>query len=210
MMRRTNSDQLLTQSHTTTMTPPTRRMSDFPGLTPQTLPGHHEENSPAWSAVHHDFQRRLNRFGIRLSEDNGNPTSSVSDRPTVNTRGGAGTTFDSYSGHAKHASLDTDTVFARKFEALSMPSYMNGKDARVEALERQLAQARVEARGWREKCEDRERRLRESYEEGMEWRMKYEDLYSAVIRDQRPRDEFQPEEYFRTSSKLRGTTKSLG
>ena len=91
-----------------------------------------------------------------------------------------------------------------------MPSYMNGKDARVEALERQLAQARVEARGWREKCEDRERRLRESYEEGMEWRMKYEDLYSAVIRDQRPRDEFQPEEYFRTSSKLRGTTKSLG
>jgi hypothetical protein len=214
MMRRTNSDQLPTQSHTTTMAPPTRRRPDFPLFTSQTLPdpqhtGHNEENSPAWSAVHHDFQRRLNRFGIRLSEDNGNPTSSVSDRPTVHTRGGAGTTFDSYTGHAKHASLETDTVLARKFEALTMPSYMNGKEAIIEALERQLSQARMEARGWKEKCEDRERRLRESYEESMEWRMKYEDLYSAVIRDQRPREEFQPEEYFKTSSKLRGNTKSL-
>lgn len=210
MMRRTNSDQLPTQSHTTTMAPPARRMSDFPGFTPQTLPGHHEEHSPAWSAVHNDFQRRLNRFGIRLSEDNGNPTSSVSDRPTVHTRGGAGTTFDSYSGHAKHASLDTDTVFARKFEALSMPSYTNDKDARIEALERQLSQARMEARGYKEKFEDRERRLDESYKESMKWRMKYETLYRDVILDQRPGDGFQPEEYFRTSSKLRGTTKSLG
>jgi hypothetical protein len=212
MMRRTNSDQLPTQSHTTTMAPPTRRRSDFPLFTTQTLPdpqyaGNHEENSPAWSAVQHDFQRRLNRFGIRLSEDNGN---SVSDKPTVHTRGGAGNNLDSYTGHAKHASLETDTVLSRQFEKLSMPSYLNGQEARIEALERQLSQARVEARGWKEKCEDRERRLRESYEEGMEWRMKYEDLYSAVIRDQRPREEFQPEEYFKTSSKLRGNTKSLG
>ncbi|OSS45211.1 hypothetical protein B5807_09293 [Epicoccum nigrum] len=215
-MRRTNSDQLPTQSHVTTMTPPIRRMADFTRFTSQTLPdsqfpGHREEDAPAWSSVQHDFQRRLNRFGIRLSEDNSHSIPSVSDKPTVYTRGRAGVALDSYTGHAKHASLETDTVLSRKFGALSMPSYTNGNEARIDALERQLSQARMEARGWKEKCETQERRLRESCEETMGWRMKYEDLYSAVIRDQQSQPEFQPQEYFKTSSKvLRKGSNSLG
>lgn len=216
IMRRTNSDQLPTQSRTTTMTPSTLHMAEFPRFTPQTFPdpqhpGQREEDAPAWSAVQHDFQRRLNRFGIRLSEDNGSPAPSTSNKPTVHTRGGAGATFDSYTGHAKHASLETDTVLARKFETLSMPSYVNSKEAKIEALERQLSQARAEARGWKEKCEAQERRLRESYKETMGWRMKYEDLYTDFMMDQRSQPEFQPEEYFKTSSKgLRGNSMSLG
>ena len=198
-------------------------MADFTRPTPQTLPdpqhpGQREDGALAWSSVQHDFQRRLSRFGIRLSEDNNDSTSSASNRPTVHTRGGAGAALDNYSGHAKHASLETDILLPRKFEALSMPSYMNGQEARIEELEQQLSQARAEARNWREKCEAQERKLRESYGETMEWMKKYEDLYSAVIRSQRPCDEyqpelrpdFQPEEYFKTSSRLRGNSKSLG
>ncbi|KAF2627134.1 hypothetical protein BU25DRAFT_69875 [Macroventuria anomochaeta] len=155
---------------------------------------HHNEPSPGWSAVQHDFERRLSRFGIKVSEDNNNPASNTSNKPIAQSRAAAHAIMDRYN--LDTAPRDIVALISRteEFPPLEAPTMAcfskNKKETKVETLERQLRQAQTEAQIWKEKSETQECELRVSYGETMEWRMKYEDLYSAIIqaRELQPRD----------------------
>ncbi|KAF1928067.1 uncharacterized protein M421DRAFT_167098 [Didymella exigua CBS 183.55] len=165
-------------------------------------PKHYLESSPEWSAVH-DFERRLSRNGIKMSETSNNHASGIAAQPVVQERGGAGSILDGYvranaqrSNH--HVSRSEDFP---PLEAPVIASFTNTKkETKVETLERQLRQAQAEAHVWKARSENQEHNLGVSYEETMEWRMKYEDLYSAVLRGM----ETEP-----TTEHKKGTTKSL-
>ncbi|KAF9694623.1 hypothetical protein EKO04_007605 [Ascochyta lentis] len=114
---------------------------------------HQFDTTSNWSAVQHEFERRLSRFGIKLSEANDSPVSNMpNDFPPLET--------------------PTMACFTN-----------GKREPKFETMERQLRQARTEAQIWREKANARDHDLRASYKETMEWRMKYEDLYSAMIQN---------------------------
>jgi len=177
------------------------RSSTKPHSDPQDLAAQHKP-TPGWSAVHYDFEQRLSRFGIKVSE--GKTLSDLANESVVQSRGGAHTIVDGYS----HDTAFQNTQLPRDeaFPPLKVPtplSLTNSKrEARFDSLEQLLRQARAETQSWKEKCEARENDLHASYGEIMKWRMEYENLYSAVIRDQ----EIRP----RKAPTKRQGTKSLG
>ncbi|KAJ4379813.1 hypothetical protein N0V86_004997 [Didymella sp. IMI 355093] len=164
---------------------------------------HYLKSPPEWSAVH-DFERRLSRNGIKVSETGSSHTSKVTMQPVVRQRNGALSILDEYaqpnaqrSNH--HASRSEDFP---PFEAPTMASFMNiDKQTKMDALERQLRQAQAETKIWQERFERQEQNLHTSYKETMEWRKRYEDLYSALIWGQDTGLREMPK---------RGATKSLG
>lgn len=188
-------------AYVATMRSPARRKIEFPQFVAQDRPdsqilGYRATGSSRWFAEQYDFERRLSRFGITISEDNGDTTDSLPEAPAVCTRGGAGDTLDGFTRNGKQTdttSLETGAKITREHEGplivyspIRNFSPNRNKETTIETLERQLQHARVEARIWKEKCEAKERNLREAYKESMDWRMKYENLYRDVIRDQVP------------------------
>lgn len=175
-----------------------------PRSDPQKLK-HHHEPTPGWSAVH-DFERRLSRNGIKMSEANGNYASITAAQSTVQYRGGAGAILDGYARDSAQRGGRHHVSRSEGFPSLEAPtlaSFTNTKkETEMEALDRQLRQAQAEAQIWKQRSEKQERDLDASYKETMEWRMKYEDLYSAVIQGLGPRTE--------TLRAKRVGTKSLG
>lgn len=168
----------------------------------------HDDPKPGWSAVQHDFERRLSRFGIKVSEtrDKSGASNSEERIPIVSAPVDTHAMTD---GHRRQtmtrsiAGLTTKMEDYPLFEAPTMASFANNrKESRLEAAERQLRQALAEAQIWRDKYEVREHDLRASCRETMEWRLKYEDLYSTVLQDR----DLSPQEFF----ERRKDTKSLG
>jgi hypothetical protein len=164
---------------------------------------HYLKSPPEWSAVH-DFERRLSRNGITISETGSSHTSKVTMQPIVPQRNGAFSIPDGYAQsnaqRSNHHASRSEDFPPRK--APTMASFTNTKkETKVDALERQLRQAQAETKVWQERSERQEQNLHTSYEETMEWRMKYEDLYSAVIQGQDTKLREMPK---------RGATKSLG
>lgn len=163
----------------------------------------HLKSSSEWSVVY-DFERRLSRNGIKVSETSGNHISDAWTQPVVQERGGAFLILDSYTRASAqrshhHASRSEDFP---PLEAATIAAFANTKkETNVEVLERQLRQTQAEALVWKRQSENQERELRASCKETMEWRMKYEDLYSAVL---------QGREAELTEKPKRGITKSLG
>lgn len=159
---------------------------NFPAIEPQTASHeveHSTRASPGWSAEH-DFERRLNRNGIKISEASDINASKATVQPAVQQRGGAFSILDGYTRanahRANHYVSRSETFLP--LETATMASFTNDKkETKVEALERQLHQAQTEAQVWKRQSERREQDLRASCKETMEWRMKYEDLYSAVL-----------------------------
>ena len=152
-------------------------------------PQHPERNyepTSGWSSVQHDFERRLSRFGIKISKANSDPASSTSNNPIVQSRAGAHAIIDNYNHTTATRDMAPSMSRAKDFPPLETPtmaSFTNKRETKLEGVERRLQQAQVEAQIWKEKCEAQERDLRVSYSETVEWRMKYEDLYSAIIQD---------------------------
>lgn len=161
---------------------------------------------PGWTAAQHDFQQRLNRLGITVSESKRDAPSDTLNDPVVRTRGGAYIMLDRFARGTKAGEAATKSVRNEDFPSTEHPAMTslinNERQSKVDALERQLRQARSEVQMWKEKCEAQERDLRMSYGETMKWRMEYEDLYTAIIRDQ----EIQPPK----GVVKRHGTKSLG
>ena len=168
----------------------------------------HEPADFAYSAVQHDFERRLSRFGITISETSNNTASNASDKPIpfLRPRAGAQVILDSYNRDAQPMHFFQPVDTSEDFPSRGAPTIAcftsNNKETKIEVVERQLRQAQTEAKIWKEKAETQERNLRAAYMETMDWRMKYEDLYSAITQDQ----EIQPQEW----RKRHEGTKSLG
>lgn len=161
-----------------------------------------QKPAPGWSAVRYDFEQRLSRFGIKVSE--GKTLSDLANDSEVQTRGGAYTIVDgcNHDTASQNTQLPNDEAFP-PLKVTTPLSFTNSKrEARLESLEQQLRQAHTEVQSWKERCEAREHDLHASYGEIMKWRMEYENLYSAVIRDQ----EIRP----RKAPTKRQGTKSLG
>lgn len=177
-----------------------------PAIEPQPVaqePTHYAGTLPGWS-VKHDFERRLNRNGIKVSEARDSRDSKNTVQPVVQQRGGALSILDGYArikaNHAFHyASRSKDFP---SFQPATMASFTNTKkETKIEALERQLRQAHAESQVWKRHAERQEQDLRASCKETMDWRMRYEDLYSAVLQDVDIEPEVKPK---------RGATRSLG
>lgn len=151
--------------------------------------GNHPEATWRWSAVQHDFERRLGRYGIKISEAKSALTSDAPKLRGGHPRAGAHAIIDSYSfdGRQRNPNPLASTGASQVLDASTLAHFTNNRrESELETAERQLQQARVEANIWKEKYEAQGRNLRQSYNETMEWRMKYEDLYSAVIQNQIP------------------------
>ncbi|KAF3003785.1 hypothetical protein E8E13_010126 [Curvularia kusanoi] len=186
------------------MRSPARRKIDFPQSVAQIRPDPQipSTGSSRWFAEQYDFERRLSRFGVTLSEDNGDTTADLHEAPAACTRGGAGDTFDGFTRNGKQTdtrSLEMGAEITREHEGpliVYSPirnlsprrnySPNSPEEANTETLVRQLQRARAETQVWKTKCEARESMLREAYKESMDWRMKYENLYRDIIRDQVP------------------------
>ncbi|KZM27130.1 hypothetical protein ST47_g1730 [Ascochyta rabiei] len=176
-------------------TTPTDRLVNFTSSSAQAQPDlqpfqHHNDSTADWSAIQHDFERRLNRFGIKLSEADNDPASKNPRRPV--------SLVPAFTGPR---SITKEDIPLRRNP--TMACFTNSrKESKLESTEWQLRQARTEARIWKEKSEARDNDLRTSHKETMEWRMKYEDLYSAMIQNSEPRPHDLTEK--------REVTKSLG
>lgn len=166
---------------------------DFTGSTTQDRSLSHAkqqgEPSSKWFTVQHDFEQRLSRFGIKVSEANKDPAPSPAQKSIVLMRPpiDAHVTADGYCCETTSRDV-TDPANAIEglplLETVTMACFTNDKkESKLDATERKLRQARTEAQIWKEKFETQARDLRVSYSETMEWRMKYEDLYSAVLQD---------------------------
>jgi hypothetical protein len=154
--------------------------------------GHVATPSPGWSAIQQDFEQRLSRFGIKVSDANNNQSSRSHDPAITETHGvprtlprsGAHAIMDRYRNEAMAGhSIDSEAT-AEVFPshgASFVASTKDKEETENAPTDRQLQQARTEARVWKRRYEAGERDLRAAYRETMEWRMKYEDLYSAII-----------------------------
>ncbi|KAF3044922.1 hypothetical protein E8E11_006634 [Didymella keratinophila] len=179
---------------------------DFPAIKPQPVSQdleHYTSLSPVWSAKH-DFERRLSRNGIKISEAINDTAAKTTIQPVLQQRGGALSILDEYvradAHRAKHHTTRSEDF--PPLETATMASFTNTrKETKVEALERQLRQAQAEAQAWKTQAERREQDLRASCKETMDWRMRYEDLYSAVLQGVDVEMDGKPK---------RGATKSLG
>ncbi|KAJ8118543.1 hypothetical protein OPT61_g490 [Boeremia exigua] len=169
------------------------RLADYAQPTSQSRsdphhPKSHRELNSAWSAVQHDFEQRLGRFGIKLSEASSDPRSNDSNEPIKQTRdeaqtGAKGYDYDMLPWNV--GSNSSNDAGIPPLEAPALASLTNDKrEYRLETVQRQLQQAQAEVQVWKEKYEAQERNLRQVYSEAMKWRMEYEDLYSAIIQNQ--------------------------
>lgn len=160
---------------------------------PRPEPGHLKQlDTPrsGWSAVQSDFERRLSRFGIKVSETSDKSAASIPGEPVpfvpspCHTQVIIGLHRQQTTDRsvANHEIMTTDLT-PRKSPTIA-PSANNRKDARFEVAEQQLGQAQTEARVWKDKFDAQQHNLLASYRETMEWRLRYEDLYSTVIQGQ--------------------------
>ncbi|KAJ4410730.1 hypothetical protein N0V91_001658 [Didymella pomorum] len=98
---------------------------DFPAIRPQPASQnleHYAESSSGWSAKH-DFEQRVGRNGIKISEAIDNTATNTTVLPVVQKRSGARSTLDGED----YSPLKTAT----------MASFTNAKKGtKVEALER--------------------------------------------------------------------------
>jgi len=179
---------------------------DFPAIEPQPASQdleHYTRSSPGWSAKH-DFERRLSRNGIKISEAIDGTAPKTTVQPLMQQRGGALSILDGYAqanAHRANHHVSRSEDFP-PLENATMVSFTNAKkEIKVEALKRQLRQAQAEAQAWKIQAERREQGLRASCKETMDWRMRYEDLYSAVLQGVDVEMDGKPK---------RGATKSLG
>lgn len=146
-------------------------------------------STPGWHAIQNDFERRLSRFGIKISDANNNSASVMSSKPSTieSSLPNTHAIMEDYAYQnmtGEHAALTELTDEFPPLETSAIARFTNSKkETKIEMLERQLRKARAEAQIWKEESEARERDLRMSYRETMEWRTKYEDLYSAVIQE---------------------------
>lgn len=169
-----------------------------PRIQPQRLTCH-DYAAPTYTAVQHDFERRLSRFGITISEAGNNPASNASNKPILllRSRAGAHALLDGYNRDAVPRHDPEPSTTGEDFPPHELPTMAcftnNNNETKLEAVERKLRQAQTEAQIWKEKSEAQEHNLRAAYTETMEWRMKYEDLFSAVIQNQ----ELQPKDWWK-------------
>lgn len=168
----------------------------------------HNDPSPGWSAVQLDFERRLCRFGIKISDESDKSAvrNSAESIPVVPATVGTYAIVDDSHRHGMPRSFANPTLMTSDYppcDAPTMACFTNNRnESRFERLEQQLRQARTETQIWKDKSDAREHDLRASYKETMEWRMKYEDLYSSIIQDRHLRSQELPGR--------RGGTKSSG
>jgi hypothetical protein len=158
------------------------------------------ENGPSlsWSAIQQDFEQRLNRFGIKVSEAKYDQPSNPLNPTMKDTKHAKATPIISACG-VSHATMNrnhyeampisfigpkTTTESFPPLKAPTMARFMNDKkEPKLEAMNQELRKALAEVQIWKEKSEAYEQDLHASYKETMEWRTKYEDLYSAVIQN---------------------------
>ncbi|KAH6613944.1 hypothetical protein C7974DRAFT_404105, partial [Boeremia exigua] len=170
------------------------RSTTRPRPAPQNL-GPYKETISVWSTVQDDFEQRLSRFGIKVSEATpDNPPSEIDSKPTVHAVRGACEIMDNSTRvtapHVFNPTMSTNEDFPPLETSTLAPFTNSTGESRLEDVERELRQAQSEVQFWKQKCEARELDLQAAYSETMKWRMEYEDLYGAIIRDQQiqPRD----------------------
>lgn len=179
---------------------------DFPAIKPQPASQNlqpYTRSFPGFSAKH-DFERRLSRNGIKISEAIESTSTNTTVQPVVQQRGGARSILDGYAQANAHRANHhaTRSEDFPSLETATMASFTNAKkETKAEALERKLRQAQAETQAWKIQAERREQDLHASCKETMDWRMKYEDLYSAVLQGVDIEVDRMPK---------RGATKSLG
>ncbi|KAJ4311189.1 hypothetical protein N0V94_008064 [Neodidymelliopsis sp. IMI 364377] len=154
--------------------------------------GHVATASPGWSAIQQDFEQRLSRFGIKVSDANNNQPSRSHDPTIAEIRGvprtlprsGAHAVMDRYRNEAMAGHAIDSEATAEVFPSHGVSFVASAKvkeETENASIDRQLQHARTEAQVWKQRYEAGERDLCAAYRETMEWRMKYEDLYSAVV-----------------------------
>ena len=119
-----------------------------PRIQPQRLV-YHDDAAPTYTAVHHDFERRLSRFGITISEAGNNPASNASNEPIqlLRSRAGAHAILDSYNRDAvpRHFPEPSTTNEDLRPHELSTMARFTNNETKLEAVERKLRQAQTEA-----------------------------------------------------------------